>query len=225
MAKSLTPNIDRYLKDKAIKLEAARKKAEKKINDKLARIKKDRELASKLASKANKRVERLERNGLQNSPAYQGYLKSGGGRFGVKGKDYNEVQAELARLRKFIDGNTSTVRGVNTYLKDMAKNTGIKYKNLTDLRAKADKFFELASKTEQYLNQVEDMSAAIGYEKIWEQINVYVEKNKVDLSNAENTVEDMVKKISDAITEFEKPEQLDFSSVGGNTVWYKLPKA
>lgn len=197
---------------------------EQKLQEKADRITALRREASRLASKANKRIERLERNGLQDSPAYKGYLASGGGRFGVRGKSHNEVQAELARLRKFIDANTSTVRGVNTYLKDMAENTGVKYKNLKDLRSKSAKFFELADKVEEYLRTVEDMASAIGYQKIWESINVYVEKNKTDLASGETDIDEMVKRVSDAITEWEKPENLDFTSVGGNNIWYELPK-
>lgn len=197
---------------------------EKKLQEKAARITALRREASRLASKANKRIERLEKNGLTDSPAYQGYLKSGGGRFGVRGKDYNEVQAELARMRKLIDGNTSTVRGYNNYLLEMAANTGVKYKDLKELRSKSKLFFELGDKIEQYLRTVEDIASAIGYQKIWESINVYVEQNKIDLQAGEHSVEDMVKKISDAITEWEKPENLDFSSVGGKAIWYELPK-
>lgn len=197
---------------------------ERKLQEKADRITALRREASRLASKANKRVERLEKNGLQDSPAYQGYLASGGGRFGVRGKDHNEVQAELARLRRFIDANTSTVRGVNSYLKEMASNTGVKYKNLKDLQSKAGKFFQLADKVEQYLRTVEDMASAIGYQKIWESINVYIEQNKTDLLDGENDIDLMVKRVSDAITEWEKPENLDFTSVGGNNIWYELPK-
>lgn len=220
-------NSDKAMKainDKINQVENVTAQNEKKLQEKADRIRALRQEASRLASKANKRVERLEKNGLQDSPAYKGYLASGGGRFGVRGKTHNEVQAELARLRKFIDANTSTVRGVNKYLTEMAANTGVKYKDLKDLRSKAPKFFQLAEKVEQYLRTVEDMASAIGYEKIWESINVYVEENKIDLSDGETDIDLMVKRVSDAIAEWEKPENLDFTSVGGKNVWYELPK-
>ena len=206
------------------KIAANKKKADKQLDAKVKRIKDYRKEASRLVSMANKRVRRLEENDLKSSPAYRGYLESGGNYFSVKGKNHNELQAEVARMKRFIDANTSTVRGVNSYLKDMAKNTGIKYKNLTELRAKADKFFELASKTEQYLRTVEDMASAIGYEKIWEQINVYTETNKIDLSQGKHDIDTMVKNVTDALKEYDKPESLDFTSTGGDRGWYKLPK-
>ena len=174
--------------------------------EKVDRIVKFRREASRMASMANKRIKRLESNSLQSSPAYQGYLKSGGEKFSVRGKDYNELQAEVARMKRFIDANTSTVRGVNSYLKGIAKDTGLKYKNLEDLRNKADKFFELAAKTEEYLRTVEDMASAIGYQKIWESINQYVSTNKIDLSATELSVDDMIEEVTKALTEYKKPE-------------------
>ena len=168
--------------------------------DKLKQLKLE---ANKLVSMANKRLRRLEKNDLTNTPAYQAYIKNGGKYFSVKGKDYNQLQSELSRLRKFIDSQTSTVTGVNNYLKEMAENTGIKYKNLSELRKKADSFFELSSKIEQYLRQVHDIASAIGYQKIWESINVYVKDNKLDLSQSNLDIDGMVKVISDAIQEYD----------------------
>lgn len=172
--------------------------------------------ASRLASLANKRIQRLEKNGLTDSPAYKKYLETGG-KFGVRGKDYNQVQAEVARLKRFIDSQTSTVKGVNKILKEMAENTGIKYDNLKDLRSKASKFFELSSKVEQYLRTVDDMASAIGYQKIWESINQYVESGEIDLSSSDGDIDGMVKAVTDAIKEYEQPIQ----KVGGNG-WFTL---
>lgn len=173
------------------------------IRPKVDKLKQLKSEANKLVSMANKRLRRLEKNDLTNTPAYQAYLKNGGQYFSVKGKDYNQLQSELARLRHFIDSQTSTVTGVNNYLKEMANNTGIKYKNLSELRKKADSFFELSSKIEQYLRQVHDIASAIGYQKIWESINVYVKDNKLDLSQSNLDIDGMVKVISDAISEYD----------------------
>ena len=108
--------------------------AEKRFKEKEERIKKYRQEASRMASMANKRLKRLEKNGLQDTPAYQKWIESGGEKFGVRGKDYNEVQREMARMRQFINSQTSTIKGVNNVLKEMANNTGIQYKNLKELR-------------------------------------------------------------------------------------------
>ena len=159
-----------------------------------------RKEASRLASMANKRVARLEANDLRDAPAYKGYIESGG-KFSVKGKTYNQLQIEVARMRTFINANTSTIKGVNKYLKDIADNTKIKYTNLKDLRAKAPKFFELAARVQQYLRDLDDMAATIGYQKIWEAINVYVSNGNVDLAGAELDIDQVVDRIGRAISD------------------------
>lgn len=160
-----------------------------------------RKEVSRLASLANKRIKRLENAKLTDSPAYQKWVENGSVKFGVKGKTYNQVQSEMARLNRFINAQTSTVRGINSNLKEMAANTGIKYGTLKELRAKATSFFELASKVEQYLRTVNDMASAIGYNKIWEVINEYVEKEKIDLSGAENNIDELSKMVSELIVQ------------------------
>ena len=163
-------------------------------------IKEVRAEMSRLASVANKRLQRLENAGLDTSPAYKKWVEDGQVKFGVKGKNHNELQRELSRLKNFINAETSTIRGVNTVLKDMAKNTGIKYKNLTDLRNKANNFFELADKVEQYLRTVDDIASAIGYQKIWEAINSYVQTEKVELDSSETDIESLVANVTDLLT-------------------------
>lgn len=187
------------------------------INDlesKAESIRKYRREASRLSAIANKRIARLEKNNLTDSPAYQKYVAEGGKRFGVKGKTYNEVQAEMAKLRQFINSETSTIKGINRNLKEMAANTGIKYNNLKELKQKASKFFELSSKVEQYLRTVDDMASAIGYQKIWEAVNKYVETNKGALESGEDNVDSMVKQITEAIRDYEDPTKLEFPSGG-----------
>lgn len=160
-----------------------------------------RKEVSRLVSLANKRIQRLEAAKLTDSPAYQKWVENGAVKFGVKGKTYNQLQSEMARLNRFINAQTSTVRGINSNLKEMAANTGIKYGTLKELRAKATSFFELASKVEQYLRTVNDMASAIGYNKIWEVINEYVEKEKIDLSGAENNIDELSKMVSELIVQ------------------------
>lgn len=160
-----------------------------------------RKEVSRLASLANKRIQRLEDAKLTDSPAYQKWVENGGVKFGVKGKTYNQLQSEMARLNRFINAQTSTIRGINSNLKEMAANTGIKYGTLKELRSKAANFFELSSKVEQYLRTVNDMASAIGYNKIWEVINEYVEREKIDLSEAENNIDELSKMVSELIVQ------------------------
>lgn len=154
---------------------------------------------SRLAAVANKRIARLEKNKLQSSPAYQKLVEGGKPKFGVKGKTYNEVQSELSKINKFLNSQTSTIRGLNSNLKTMAQNTGVKYKNLADLRSKANAFFTLARKVEEYLRTVEDLGSAIGYNQIWDVINEYSETNRVDLDNSETDINSITNMVDDLI--------------------------
>lgn len=176
----------------------------------------DRAEIRKLTAKANKRIERLEKNGLESSPAYQKWLADGEVKFSVKGKDHNQLQKEVARLKRFLNSETSTVRGVNRTLKEMAKNTGIKYKNLKDLRTKSAKFFELASKVEQYLRTVDDIASAIGYQKIWEAINKYTKQRGEALGEGEADIDAMVRTVTDML----KATNLEKSTGDSGDWWY-----
>ena len=109
-----------------------------------------RKEVSRMASAANKRLNRLQANDLQALPAFQAWEQNGAIKFSVKGKDYNQLQSEYWRLKNFLDDRTSTVRGANDFLREMAKNTGIKYNGLADLKEKSRSFFELAEKIKQY---------------------------------------------------------------------------
>jgi len=131
---------------------------------------------SRKASMANKRLKRLEKNDLTNVPAYRQYVQGGGVKFSVKGKNYNELQAELARVNHFIDSKTSTVRGTNAVLKDIANTAQIKYENVSQLYSNVNVFFSIADKVSDYLNATGQSALAIGYQRIWEAINKYVEQ-------------------------------------------------
>lgn len=204
----------------------AEKQINKKIDEKTKRLREFRKEASRLVSMANKRLKRLEKSDFTDSPAYQYWKKTGGEKFSVKGKDYNQLQQEVARMRGFIDARTSTVRGATSYIKEIAKNTGIKYSSFNELKSSIPKFFELASKTEQYLRSVEDSASAIGYQKIWTAVNTYVKKNRIELNDINSKLDELIKDVSDALMEYEKPESVDMRAVGinDNSKWFKLPK-
>lgn len=162
---------------------------------------------SRKASLANKRLVRLENNNLTSSPAYQKWVDyKGGVKFSVKGKDYNQLQQELARVNSFIESKTSTVRGLNKVLKEMAENTGIKYGSVKELQSKSKNFFALADKIKEYLRQTEGSASAIGYQPVWQAINEYVQQEKIDLGDSELDIDDLVLKISE-LTTYEKVEQ------------------
>ena len=132
--------------------------------------------------------------------------------FSVKGKSHNQLQREVARLKKFMQSETSTVRGLNQTLKNMAKATGVKYKNLRDLQSKAKNFFTLASKVEQYLRTVDDIASAIGYQKIWEAINTYTKESKTDLANSETDIDSLVETVTKMLNGTNHAKELENSS-------------
>ena len=166
---------------------------------KAGEVKENRKKISRLVSLANKRLKRLENAGLDDSPAYQKWVEAGAEKFSIKGKDHNQLQRELSRLKNFIDSETSTIRGVNNVLKQMAQNTGIEYSNMKELKDNAKTFFELASKVEQYLRNVDDMASAIGYQKIWESINQYVKDERITLTDAKMNIDQMIKVVTDML--------------------------
>lgn len=177
-------------------------------------------IISKKASMANKRLKRLEKNNLTNMPAYRNWVDYGGGaKFSVKGKNYNELQAELARVNKFIDNQTSTVRGARSVLKSIANTAGINYKKVGELYTKTNNFFSLASKVQQYMDNTAGAAQAIGYQKVWSVINDYVKENDVDLSES---IEDMDSMLSDLVNltmaEYEK-QVADVMNDTFNSLW------
>lgn len=146
---------------------------------------------SRMASMANKRLNRLENNNLTMLPAYQAWEQNGSIRFSVKGKDYNQLQAEYWRLKNFLDDRTSTVREANDFLKEMAENTGIQYHGLEDLKNKSARFFELAEKIREYNQAIGQAAQALDYQKIWQQINTAVQQDALDLSEAVSSDEQL----------------------------------
>lgn len=176
-------------------------------SDKYLELKKE---VSRMASMANKRLKRLERNELTELPAYKSWVESGAIKFSVKDKDYNQLQAEFWRLKRFLDNKTSLVRQANKYLREMAENIGIKYNSLAELKAKSKEFFRLADKIKEYYKTSEMNALALDYQKIWEQINVQIKQGILDLTGVESTEE----RLQRFIQEIEKVSQVENNQEG-----------
>lgn len=164
--------------------------AVKVASDKYKELRKE---VSRMASMANKRIDRLERNNLTMLPAYKAWAENGAVRFSVKGKTYQETQAEYWRLKNFLDDRTSTVKQANQFLKEMAENTGIQYNGLEDLKAKSEKFFRLADLIKEYNISINQTAQALDYQKIWKDINQYVLDTDADLAEAVSSEEQLDK--------------------------------
>ena len=164
----------------------------------------------RMANLFNKRIARLEKNNLQGSPAYKAYLNSGNLKFGVRGKSFNELQQEKARLQYLIDLKTSTVRGCISFMKQTALNTGITFESTREFQKKAPLFFKLAERVEEYLRTVKDCAAAIGYQKIWEAVNLYTKENNVTLEQANRDVEDILEEIEKVLGRIQPKQDLSW---------------
>lgn len=134
-----------------------------------------------LVSKANKRLARLEKNELTDTSAYKVWKNSGAEKFSTKGKKtYNDLQKEYFRVQRFLDDKTSTVRGANKVLKEIAKNTGIKYKNMKDLKKKSRAFFKLYDKLQDFVDN-SDRTFKVNYKEVWKMITVAEENGIIKL--------------------------------------------
>ena len=155
-----------------------------------------RQEASRLSSLANKRLKRMSEQNLQNSPAFKSWIDSGGAKFGVRGKNMAQVQAEIGRLNKFINQSTSTVRGAKKYYKQVARTVGVtEWKDIPDLQNKLNNFFEITGKVKEYLHNTKEIGVAIGYQKVWEIVSDYVEEMGDDIVDVEQAVLDIANKI------------------------------
>lgn len=82
---------------------------------------------SRKANKANKRLDRLEEQGLDFSPAYRKAFENNPSRFGVRGiQGTKELLRENERLDKFLNSKTSTITGIKRYLEELAERRGEK---------------------------------------------------------------------------------------------------
>ena len=173
---------------------------------------------SRMASMANKRLKRLETNELTHLPSYKAWEENGSIRFSVKGKTHQQLQSEYWRLKNFLDAKTSTVRGANAFLKEMSQNTGIKYNGLADLKAKSQKFFELANKIKQYYKNAEKSALALDYQKIWQQINEQIKQGVITIDSEEST-ESVLNKYLNAMDKVQPVETNNEGYKNGGTEW------
>ena len=158
-----------------------------------------RQEASRKVSMANKRLKRLEEQNLTMSPSYKKWLDEGGQKFGVKGKTTQEVRAEVARLNKFLNQTTSTVRGTKKYLTNIASQVGIKnYDSYQSLNNQLKTFFEVSDRVREYLKNSKEIAVSIGYKKIWEEVNEYAETVGKDFASLNKDIVEIASSITHA---------------------------
>ena len=149
---------------------------------------------SHLASMANKRLDRLEKNELTSSPAYQKWEQNGSHRFSVSGKSYSEVQSEYWRVKDFLEMRTSSVTGTKAVLQEIATNIGwgkIDFNDIASTQEQLSNFFTMADTVSQYLESVDESAAALDYQEISNTINAAYQQGKIDFNSAELDAEQM----------------------------------
>ena len=166
--------------------------------------------ASRLVSLANKRLKRIEQQGLIESPAYKKFIEDGGQKFGIRGKTMEEVRQEVARMNDFIKKQTSTVTGTKKYLTNVAKSVGItKIENFKELQGQLNTFFRGVDKVRDYLHNSKEVSVAIGYSKIHEVVSNYVQEVGSELDSIDDLVIEMAEKVVEGAGYGKVNEMLD----------------
>ena len=166
--------------------------------------------ARRLVSLANKRLKRIEQQGLLESPAYKNFIEDGGQKFGIRGKNTEEVKQEVARMNEFIKKQTSTVTGTKKYLDNVAKSVGIvKFNNYKQLQEQLNTFFRGVGKVREYLQNSKEISVAIGYSKIHEVVSDYVEEVGSELDSIDDLILEMAEKVVEASMYGKVDETLD----------------
>lgn len=133
--------------------------------------------ASRLVSMANKRLKRIEKQDLTQTPAYRKWIDDGGQKFGISGKSMEEVKQEVARLNNFLKKQSSTVRGAKKYLDNVAEQIGIDdISDYPQAQRTINNFFEVTAKVKEYLYNSKEIGVSIGYRKIWEEVSNYVQE-------------------------------------------------
>lgn len=100
-------------------------------------------IVSTLAKRLNKRLDRLADNPDASNYAYD-IVMSSGGRFGAKGKTYNQLQKELSRMLRFQRSKTSYVSGAVSEKTRQAK--ALFGETLKEQRARVDRERKKAKK-------------------------------------------------------------------------------
>ena len=151
-----------------------------------------------LYAEAKRNIRDLQRHNLGDTPAIQKLEENGKIKFSVKGKTYNELQSDYFRLKRFMEAETSTVKGATEVLENIAKNINIQYNDLNEIIVKSKVFFDIASKVEQILEAQSQLAFTMGYQTIWTAVNNMVERKKINLQDMPS-IEESAKIVYDSL--------------------------
>lgn len=161
---------------------------------------------NRLNSLANKRVARLRKKGIK-SPA----LRNVPEKFTNKGKTRAEKLRDYHRVSKFVNADTSTLKGVKQTYKNILNNTGLSDVILekTSIDTKSlgtsqmidltNEFFSLTSMVDDYLQSKGDF---LSYDKVWDYVKQEMKLKSSDDINLngmdrDEILHDIIRKIHD----------------------------
>ena len=152
---------------------------------------------------ANKRIDRLKEQGLENAPAYRNLIQTTGvERFSIKGHgSKNELRKLEGQLDQFIGRKTSTVTGVKKWQRNIADTLGVQYEKVSEVGDHLNKYISLLEKLTAY--QRSQSGVDKGSKRRVAAINRYIRENDVDLVAVDldeltQLVDDMLKEEEDA---------------------------
>lgn len=175
-----------------------------------AQEKAERAEARRMVSMANKRLRRLEQQNLQNTPAYQSWYNSGAVKFSVKGKTHKEVKREMARMNKFLNQITSTVRGAKQNLKDIADRTNITtWDNFDDLQKRISNYYDISNKILELAQTTRQWAQSFNYEKVGEIVAEYMEEVNGQVTKSDAEILMLARRVAKAVGNQAMSEELD----------------
>lgn len=173
---------------------------------------------------ANKRIDRLKEQGLENAPAYRNLVEtSGTRRFSIKGyKSKNELRRLEAQLDQFINRKTSTVTGVKKWRKGIADSLGVNYEKVSEIGHNLDKYIDLLGK----LTQLQRSRSGVeqGSDRRVNAINKYIQENEINIGAVD--IDDLVQLVDDMMQEEEEAyirqigEWEEFDGLWTDDEWY-----
>ena len=177
-----------------------------------------------LLNTVNKRISRLEKYNLTDTPAYNRlkemeFVKvnsKGQMRFTKKGvQGYRELKRLEKELNLFKGYKTSTKPGYTKFVQSTLRNTGVKIpKNLSLPEAQTfnKNFYDLYGKMKDYLITKENSFDAIGSDVVQAEIAEYVETNNIDLTQGDIDIEELISMLEGVIN-YENLYDYDYSKL------------
>lgn len=161
---------------------------------------------NRLNSLANKRIQRLKKQGIK-SPA----MRNMPDKFTNKGKTRAEKLKDFHRVSKFVNSETSTLKGVKETYKKILNNTGLddvilektsidtKSINTSQVIDLTNEFFSLTSMVDDYLQSKGDF---LSYDKVWDYVKEEMKLNssdEIDLNgmDRDEMLHNIIRKIHD----------------------------